>query len=117
MSIIRSKYTPENSTVISKNIFKSRLSAESLAILVFLLGYSDAANPQPMDLEESALAEEFSMSIKAVRKFLGQLQERGYVVRQPNGRFILPASTIAENTLYLTAAEMEDLDSKVANQH
>jgi DNA-binding IclR family transcriptional regulator len=117
MSILRSKYTPENSTVISKNIFKSQLSAQSLAILVFLLGYSDAANPQPMDLEESALAEEFSMSIKVVRKFLGQLQERGYVVRQPNGRFVLPASTIAENTLYLTAAELEALDSKVASQH
>jgi hypothetical protein len=112
MSIIRSKHTPENSTVISRNILKSRLSAQSLAILVFLLSYSDAANPQPMDLEESDLAEEFSMSIKVVRKFLVQLQERGYVIRQPDGRFVLPASTIAENTLYLSAAELEAMTSQ-----
>lgn len=116
MSILRSKHTPENSTVISRNILKSRLSAESLAILVFLLGYSDAANPQSMDLEESDLAEEFSMSIKVLRKFLSQLQDRGYLVREPNGRFVLPASVIAENTLYLTAAELEAFDNEMASQ-
>jgi hypothetical protein len=38
------------------------------------------------------------------------------VVCEPNGRFVLPASVIAENTLYLTAAEIEAWDNEVANQ-
>ncbi len=116
VEIIRAKHTPENSTTISYEIFQQGLHAECVAIMLFLFAQADKANPQPMDLEESVLAWELRLSKKAVLKFLGRLQERGFVVREANGRFVLPASIIAKYTLYLTAAEIEAWDNEIANQ-
>jgi hypothetical protein len=114
--IIRAKHTPENSTTINKKIFYERMPADCVGTLLFLFAIADKANPQPIDLEESVLGEELHLSKRAMRKVLIILRERGYVVCEPNGRFVLPASVIAENTLYLTAAEIEAWDNEVANQ-
>jgi CTP-dependent riboflavin kinase len=117
VNIIRSKHTPENSTVIHNRIVDDRrLSPSSFAILHILLCKADAKNPQPIELKQSDLAKRHRLSVSTIRKCLYQLQECGYVVRQPNGRFVLPASTIAENTLYLTAEELEAWDNEMANE-
>jgi hypothetical protein len=117
VNIIRSKHTPENSTVIHNRIVDDRrLSPNSFVILYALLSRTDTKNPQSIELKQSDLAKRHRLSVDTIRKSLYQLQECGYVVRQPNGRFVLPASTIAENTLYLTAAELEAWDNEMANQ-
>lgn len=117
VNIIRSKHTPENSTVIHNRIVDDRrLSPNSFVILHSLLRRSDTQNPQPIELKQSDLAERHGLSVGTIRKSLYQLQECGYVIRQSNGRFVLPASTIAENTLYLTAEELEAWDNEMANE-
>jgi biotin operon repressor len=115
--IIRAKHTPENSTVISKKIVRDlRTSPTSLCIIVFLLSYADSANPQPLNIEQGNLAKELGISKGIVRKSLHQLEEHGYLIGQSNGHFILPVSTITENTLSLTATELEAWDDEIANQ-
>jgi hypothetical protein len=117
INIVRSKHTPENSTVISNDLVNdSRLSANSFCCMHFLLMHADAANPQPLDVKSSDLADRFRLSLETVRKSLNQLEKYGYLARKPNGRFVLPASVIAENTLYLTAEELEAWDNEMANQ-
>jgi hypothetical protein len=117
VNIIRSKHTPENSTVIHNRIVDDRrLSPNSFVILHSLLRRADTQNPQPIELKQSDLAERHRLSVGTIRKSLYQLQKCGYVIRQSNGRFVLPASTIAENTLYLTAEELEAWDNEMANE-
>jgi hypothetical protein len=114
--VIRAKHTPENSTTISYEIFQQGLQAKCVAILLFLFALADKANPQPMDIEQSVLVEELRLSKRVVLKLLGQLQEGGFVVREANGRFVLPVSTITRYTMYLNAAELEAWDNEMANQ-
>jgi DNA-binding MarR family transcriptional regulator len=117
INIIRSKHTPENSIAIHNRIVDDRrLSPSSFAILHTLLRRSDTKNPQPIELKQSELAERHRLSVSTIRKCLYQLQECGYVVRQSNGRFVLPASTIAENTFCLTAEEIEAWHNEMANR-
>jgi biotin operon repressor len=114
--VIRAKHTPENSTTISYEIFQQGLRVECVAILLFLFALADKASPQPMDIEQSVLAEELRLSKKAVLKSLGHLQEGGFVVREAKDRFVLPVSTITRYTLYLNAAEIEAWDNEKASQ-
>jgi hypothetical protein len=117
INIVRSKHTPENSTVINNDLVNDpRLSANSICFMLFLLRHADAANPQSLDVKSSDLADRFRLSLETVRKSLNQLEKYDYLARKPNGRFILPANVIAENTLYLTAEELEAWDNEMANQ-
>jgi hypothetical protein len=115
--IIRAKHTPENSTTINRQVFANlRTSPSSLCVMLFLLTCADAANPQPIEIEQNNLAEEMGIKKGEARKALNHLAEIDYLVRHSNSRFTLPADVIAENTLYLTAKELEIWDNEQANQ-
>jgi hypothetical protein len=115
--IIRAKHTPENSTTISHQVFANlRGAPEALCVMLFLLSRADKANPQPIEIEQNNLAEEVGIKKGEARKALNRLTEINYLVRHSNSRFTLPASVIAENTLYLTAEEIEALDNEMANR-
>jgi hypothetical protein len=115
--IIRAKHTPENSTTVSHQVVTNlRTVPEALCVMLFLLSRADKANPQPIEIEQNSLAEEIGIKKGEARKALNHLAKVNYLVRHSNSRFTLPASVIAENTLYLTAEEIEAWDNEMANR-